>query len=69
MVKFLLINRLVNIVSNECKITLKEARDKVYFSGVTKFIEDDSTALYSDSAINIFYQYKDKILSTNVKNS
>ena len=65
-VKFLLINRLVNIVSSEFKIPLKEARDKVYFSGVASLIEDDSSELYSDSALNIYYQYKDRILNTNV---
>lgn len=66
MVKFLLINRLVNIVSSELKIPLKEARNKVYFSGVTRLIEDDDTELYSDSALNIYYQYKDRILNTNI---
>lgn len=66
MVKFLLINRLVNIVSSELKIPLKDARNKVYFSGVTRLIEDDATELYSDSALNIYYQYKDRILNTNI---
>lgn len=66
MTKFLLINRLVNIVSNELKITLKEARNKVYYSGITKLIEDDKTGLYEDSALNIYFQYKDRIVSTNV---
>ena len=66
MTKFLLINRLVNIVSSEYKITLKEARNRVYYSGITKLIEDDKTGLYEDSALNIYFQYKDRIQDTKV---
>lgn len=61
-VKTILITDVCELVSEKYKITLAEARDRVYLSGVVKLIEDDETGLYGESALYIFSIYEKKIM-------
>ena len=62
MVKYLLITKIVEMVSNKYKLPIAEAREKVYLSGITKLIENDETGLYGESALYIFDQYEKQIM-------
>ena len=67
-VKTILITGVCELVSEKYKITLAEARDRVYLSGVVKLIEDDETGLYGESALYIFSIYEKKIMDYNLNN-
>lgn len=67
-VKTILITEVCELVSEKYKITLAEARDRVYLSGVVKLIEDDKTGLYGESALYIFSIYEKKMMDYNLNN-
>ena len=61
--KTILITRVSELVAEKYKITLAEARDRIYSSGVADSIEDDETGLYGESPLYIFSIYEKKIMS------
>ena len=67
--KTLLITNVTELLANKYKISLDEARDRLYFSGVVSLIEDDETGLYGESALYIFSIYEEKIMDYNLNNS
>ena len=66
LVKCLLINDVCELISEKYSIPVKEARDRLYFSGVIESIEDDETGLYGESALYIFSIYEKKIMDYNL---
>ena len=64
LVKYLLITELIEIVATKHKLTIAQARDKVYKSGVTDLIEDDETGLYEDSPAYLFSQFENRIMKS-----
>lgn len=60
--KTILITRVSELVADKYKITLAEARDRIYGSGVVDSIEDDETGLYGESPLYIFSIYEKKIM-------
>ncbi len=68
LVKIILITNVIELISEKYKITLDEARDRVYLSGVVELIQDDETGLYGESALYIFSIYEKKIMDYNLDN-
>ena len=64
--KTLLITNVSELISNKYKISLDEARDRLYLSGVVSSIEDDETGLYGYSPLYIFSIYEEKIMNYNL---
>jgi len=56
--KTLLISRVCEIMANEYKISVSEAREKVYGSDIINLIDDDETGLYGESAWYVFSIYE-----------
>lgn len=56
--KTLLISRVCEIMANEYKIPVSEAREKIYNSDLINLIEDDETGLYGESAWYAFSIYE-----------
>lgn len=68
MMKFLIVTRLTELIADKYKITVSEARDKVFKSGITELIENDNTGLYAESPLNIFASYEKRIMSGSLNN-
>ncbi len=68
LVKIILITNVIELISEKYKITLDEARDRVYLSGGVELIQDDETGLYGESALYIFSIYEKKIMDYNLDN-
>ena len=62
LVKYLLITRLIELVAEKYKLSISEARDKVYKSGVTDLIENDETGLYEESPLYVFSNLEKQIM-------
>ena len=45
-------------MANEYKITISEAREKIYDSDIINLIDDDETGLYGESAWYVFSIYE-----------
>ena len=63
MVKSILISKVIELIANEYKITIDEARDELYKSNIINLIDDDETGLYGESplyAFSLFQQEKKK---------
>ena len=52
--KTIIITKVTELIASEYKISLREARDKLYESDVVELIEDDETGLYGDSPLYVF---------------
>lgn len=54
LVKILIINKVVDLISSQYQIQLDDARDAFYKSKTIDLLDDDSTGLYGDSPLYIF---------------
>ena len=52
------------MVSDKYKISVKEAREKIFHSGVASLIEKEENSLYGDSPLYLFNQFEDRIMSS-----
>ena len=64
--KTILITRVSELIANEYKLPIDEARDKLYQSEIIDLIEDDETGLYGESPQYIFSLFKE--LYNNIYN-
>lgn len=58
--KSIIITRVIELIANHYKISIEEARDRLYNSQIIDLIEDDETGLYGDSPLSIFSIYKEQ---------
>ena len=58
--KSLLISNVIELIANNYKITLFEARDRLYKSDVIDLIDDDETGLYGESALYVFSIFENR---------
>ncbi len=49
-IKTILISKVVELIASEYKVTIDEARDRLYTSPLIDMIDDDETGLYGQSA-------------------
>ena len=54
MIKSILISNVVELIANEYKLTIDEARDELYKSNIINLIDDDETGLYGESPLYVF---------------
>lgn len=52
--RMLIITKVTEMIANELKITVAEARDLFYASSVCTLLEDDSTGLYGEAPQRTF---------------
>ena len=52
--RMIIITKVTEMIANELKITIAEARDLFYESPICKLLEDDSTGLYGDAPRRTF---------------
>lgn len=64
LVKILLITKVIELIASEYKITIDEARDRLYSSRLIDLIDDDETGLYGESALYSLSIYEEM---TNLK--
>ncbi len=57
--KTIIITRVSELIADNYKISIEEARDRLYNSEVVDLIEDDETGLYGDSPLSIFGIYEE----------
>lgn len=53
-IKRILISRVTELIASNYKITIDEARDRLYSSRLIDLIDDDETGLYGESALYSF---------------
>ena len=56
--KTILITNVIELIASNYKISLSEARDRLYNSPIIDLIDDDETGLYGDSALYIYSLYE-----------
>ena len=52
--KTILITKVIELIAEHYKVSIKEARNMLYESGVINLIEDDDTGLYGESPLYVF---------------
>lgn len=62
--RIIIISKVVELIANELKITLSDARDLFYSSKVISILEDEESGLYGESPYKTFElfmnEYKNK---------
>ena len=57
--KIILITKVSELISNKYKISISDARDRLYSSSIIKLIEDDETGLYGESPQYVFSLFEE----------
>lgn len=65
MSKVLIIKKVSELIASKYKISLDEARDKIYSSKLIDLIEDEETGLYGDSPLYVFSIYEELVKYEN----
>lgn len=65
MSKVLIIKKVSELIASKYKISLDEARDRIYSSKLIDFIEDEETGLYGDSPLYVFSIYEELVKYEN----
>ena len=58
--KTLLIGDVIELIASNYRLTLSEAREKLYKSDIIDLIDDDETGLYGESALYVFSIFENK---------
>lgn len=56
--KMILVSHVVELIAEKYKVSVDEARDRLYHTPVIKYIEDDETGLYGESPLYCFSLYE-----------
>lgn len=64
MMKMLLITSLSEMISKKYKISIKDARRKIFCSGVAALIEKEENSLYGDSPLYLFNKFENRIMNS-----
>ena len=57
----ILISDVIELISDKYKISLQEARDRLYKSRLITLIEDDETGLYGESPLYVFSLFEKEV--------
>lgn len=57
--KTILISKVIELISKEERVSLSEARDRLYQSEVISLIDDDETGLFGQSPLYVYGIYHD----------
>lgn len=63
--KTILIVKVTELIAEKYRISLSEARDKLYSSDLINLIEDDETGLYGESPLYAFSLFEEKMKNAN----
>lgn len=63
--KPLLVVKVSELIAEKYRVSIAEARDRLYSSNLINDIDDDETGLYGESALYVFSLYEQEIKSTN----
>ena len=58
--KTIIITRVIELIAKEYKISIADARKKLYESEVIDLIDDDETGLYGESPLFVYSLYKEE---------
>ena len=58
--KTILITQTVELIAKKYKLSIEEARDRFYSSGVIDMLDDDETGLYGESALYLLSLYENQ---------
>lgn len=58
--KTILISQTVELIAAKYKLSIEEARNRFYNSGVVEMLDDDETGLYGQSALYLLSLYEQK---------
>ena len=56
--KTILISQTIELIAKKHKLTLEEARNRLYNSKIIEMLDDDETGLYGESAVYLFSLYE-----------
>ncbi len=59
-IKAILASNVIELISNDKKVSLQEASDLYYKSNLPSLLKDDATGLYGESAWYIYSKYQPK---------
>ena len=59
--KTLLITNVIELIASKYRISISEARDKLYNSKIIDLIDDDETGLYGESPLYVLSLFEQKI--------
>ena len=59
--KSILITGVIELIAKDERISLDEARDKLYSSRIIDLIDDDETGLYGESPLFVFSLFKQEL--------
>lgn len=62
--KTIIITRVIEMIADKYKISIDEARDKLYNSELIDFIDDDETGLYGESPLYVFSLFEKEMKKT-----
>lgn len=63
--KSIIIVKVTELIAEKYRISLSEARDKLYSSDLINLIEDDETGLYGESPLYAFSIYEEEMKNAN----
>lgn len=58
--KTIIINRVIELIARDYKVTLDEARDMLYKSEIIDLIDDDETGFYGENPIYVYTLFKQR---------
>ena len=62
--KTILITQTIELIAKKYKLSMKEARDKLYLSKIVEMLDDDETGLYGQSALYLLSLFEDELKAT-----
>ena len=63
--KSIIIVKVIELIAEEYRISISEARDKLYSSDLINLIEDDETGLYGESPLYAFSLFEEEMKNAN----
>ena len=63
--KTILIVKVTELIAEKYRISLSEARDKLYSSDLINLIEDNETGLYGESPLYAFSLFEEEMKNAN----
>ena len=61
LVKTIIITKVVELIAAKHKLSINEARDRLYDSRLIKIINDDESGLYGESPLYLFSLYENEL--------
>ena len=58
--KTILISQTIELIAKKFKLSIEEARDRLYKSNVVELLDDDETGLYGESALYLLSLFEEQ---------